>query len=43
MGPSQVLPFQIEVDLGVMATKGYSIFFKALGMEPHYQIIKCHI
>ena len=37
MGPEQVQP--LRVDLGVMATKEYSIFPKAPGLKPHYQMV----
>ena len=39
MGFKQVLPFQVRVDLGVMAMKRFSIFFKALELEPHHQMV----
>ena len=38
MRPQQVLPLQARVDLGVMVMKGYSMFFKAPGLEPHHQM-----
>ena len=39
-----MLPFQARVDMGAMATKGYSTFPKApASLEPHYQIVWCHI
>ncbi len=42
--PYQVLPLWVTVALGAMAIKGYSTFPKALALlEPHYQIILCHI
>ena len=44
MGPYQVLPFRVSVDLGAMAMKGYSAFPKAPALlEPHYQTVLCHI
>ena len=44
MGPYQVLPFQVRVDLGVMAMKGYSAFSKLRElMKPWHQIVSCHI
>ena len=37
-----MLPFQ--VDLEAMAMKGYSAFLKApASLEPHHQIVLCHI
>ena len=39
----QVLPLRINVDLGMMATKGYSIFPISLELEPHYQMQFCVI
>ena len=36
MGPQQVLPLQVRVDLGVMAMKGYSALPGAPELEPHY-------
>ena len=33
----QILPLLVRVDIGVMAIKEYSIFPKALGLEPHHQ------
>ena len=38
MGPKQVLPLQFRVDLGVMAMKRYSTFFKSPELEPHFQM-----
>ena len=38
MGPQQVLPIWVKVDLGVMATKRYSTFPKAPGLEPRHQM-----
>ena len=32
----QVLPLQVQVDLGVMSIKGYFIVSKVLGLKPHY-------
>ena len=44
MGPYQVLPLRARVDEGAMAIKEYSAFPKApLLLEPHHQIVKCHI
>ena len=43
-GPYQGLPIRARVDLRVVAMKGYSAFPKApVLMEPHHQIIQCHI
>ena len=40
IGPDQVLPFQVRIDLGVTAMKGYSTFSNALALlEPHHQIV----
>ena len=38
MGPKQILPIQVRVDLRVMPMKGSSTFLKALGLEPHHQM-----
>ena len=39
-----MLPFRARMDLGAMAMKGYAAFPKAPALlEPHYQIVKCHI
>ena len=38
MGPSQVLPLQVRIDLRVMAMKGYSILLRPPEMEPHNQM-----
>ena len=39
-----MLSLRVKVDLGVMAIKGYSGFPKALALlEPHHQIVWCHI
>ena len=44
IGPYGGLPFQARVDLGGMAMKGYSVFPKApASLEPHLQIVQCHI
>ena len=44
IGSYQVLPFRAKVDLGAMAVKGGSTFPKALeSLEPHHQIVQCHI
>ena len=49
MGPKQVLPLLIRVDLGVMAIKGYSTLPRSQELEPYYQMqfsvisILCHI
>ena len=40
MGPKQVLPLWVKVDLGVMAMKGYSSFPKGPELEPHHQILE---
>ena len=42
MGPKQILPCRLRVDLRVMGKKGYSIFPKALDLEPHHQI-ECRV
>ena len=39
IGPYQVLPLQVRVNLGVMAIKEYFIFPKAPGLEPHHLMI----
>ena len=36
MGPLQMLPLWVRVDLVVMAVKEFSTFLKALEMEPHH-------
>ena len=36
MGPEQVLPLRVRVDLGVMAMKVYSTFLRDPGLEPYY-------
>ena len=39
-----MLPLRARVDLGAMAMKRYSAFPKAPALlEPHYQIVLCHI
>ena len=44
IGPCQVLPLQATVDLGAMATKGWSALPKAPALvEPYHQIVLCHI
>ena len=44
LGPCQVLLLWVIVDSGVMVTKEYSVFPKAPALlEPHHQIVKCHI
>ena len=43
IGPYQVLPHLVSVDLGVMAIKEYSTFPKALRQKPYHQIVWCHI
>ena len=43
MGPYQVLAVRFRVDQGVMVIKGQSTFLKATGLEPHHQIVLCHI
>ena len=43
-GPFQALPPRADMDQRAMAIKGYSAFLKALAfLEPHYQIVLCHI
>ena len=40
IGPYQMLPLRIRVDLGAMAMKGYSVFPKTPALlEPHYDIV----
>ena len=39
MGPYQVLLLRVRVELGVIEMKRYSIFPKALGLEPHHQMV----
>ena len=36
--PNRYYLFQVRVDWGVMAMKGYYTFSKALGLEPHHQM-----
>ena len=43
IGPHQVLPLRLGMDLGAMTKKGYSAFCKAPRLEPHHQIVYCHI
>ena len=38
MGPYQILPLQVRVDLVVMVMKGYSTFPKTPGLKPHHMI-----
>ena len=39
-----MLPLRARVDLGVMTMKGYSVFRKVPALlEPHHQIVLCHI
>ena len=38
-----MLPLQVRLDMGVKAIKGYSTFPKAPELEPHDQIVLCHI
>ena len=38
MGPKQVLPFQVRLNLGVMAVTGYCTSPKAPGLELHHQM-----
>ena len=38
MGPLQVLPPRIRVDLAVMGIKRYSTFPKTSALEPHHQM-----
>ena len=42
IGPYQVLPLRVRVDLGAVVMKKYTSIPKALGWEPHYQIISGH-
>ena len=39
MGPEQVLSLQVRMDLGEMAMKGFSIFFKVQEKEPLNQVV----
>ena len=41
--PDQVLPLQARVDLGAIAMNAYSKFPKDQGLEPHHQMIWCHL
>ena len=34
--------YHFRVDLGVMAMKRYSTFSTTPGLEPHYQMVRCH-
>ena len=55
MGPEQVVTLSVTVDLGVIvilrvrlglrviAMKGYYIFPRSPGLEPHYEMVQCHI
>ena len=44
MGPYPVLPLHAWVELGAMAMKRCSTFYKAsASLEPHHQIVKYHI
>ena len=43
IGLYQVLSQWVRVDLGAMEMKRRCIFPKALRLEPHHQIVKCHI
>ena len=36
MGPWQVLPLRVRVDLGVITIKGYSTFLRYPELEPHH-------
>ena len=38
MGPKQVLPLWVRMDLGVMTMKEYSTFSKAPGLQPLHLI-----
>ena len=38
-GPNQVLPLRTRVDLGAMAMKGYSTFWKTPRLEPHQNMV----
>ena len=38
MEREQVLSLRVRVDIGIMAMKGYSIFFIFPELEPHYQL-----
>ena len=38
IGPYEVLPFRVRVDLGVMAMKVYSTFAQIAELESHLQI-----
>ena len=39
MGPEQILLLWVRVDREVTVVKGLSIFFKALGLERHHQMV----
>ena len=44
IGPYQILPSRVRVDLGAIAMKGNSAFLKAPALlEPYYQIVLYHI
>ena len=38
MGPKQVLPLRVRVDLGVMELKGHFIFPTSPAQQPPYQV-----
>ena len=38
MGPKQIVPLPVKVDLGVMVMNRYSTLPKSLEMEPHHQM-----
>ena len=40
MGPKQILPPRVRVNLGVKAMKGYSIFPRPSELEPHHHHIQ---
>ena len=41
MGPKQILPIWVWVNLGVMVMKGFSTFPKAI--ESYHQMVECHV
>ena len=43
IGPYQVLPFLVRVDLGAMAMKGFSKYSKASIQDSHHQFVSCYI
>ena len=39
IGPKQIPPLRVRVDLELIAMNEYSIFSKIPGLEPHYQMV----